>query len=127
MRCTANHGAHVTPQQHLRRLQTGKTPSYEKTGRVLTADASSSFSSNRKHVEAYEIALQKLGSAPDLITSSGKFSKVVKLTFDLVGAGNSNEMQRGQLVRQEANSVRAVFRLNSEGNAYNLVTMFPQV
>ncbi len=122
----ADHGAHVTPQQHLRRLKTGVAPSNRA---AAIPDASGSFATNKAHAAAYQRARQEIWKQPTIIVGKGagqRFWTKPVFEFDLKGAGFSYSLDGvGNLVRAKADRVRAVFKLNSAGTDYELVTMFP--
>jgi hypothetical protein len=123
-----DHGAHVTPAQHLHRLRTGETPTRPANPNADLPETSSGFATNKKHVEAHTQALTELAASPQLFTPTGNIQAVVRVRFRLEGAGYSYEIgHQGQLVRYEANNVRAVFRYNAATDTHRLITMFPEV
>jgi hypothetical protein len=122
----ADHGAQTTDVQHKRRLETGETPGGDHRP---IPDSSSKFATNAAQVDAYEKALNELGSnsaGPNsYMTTGGRMKVGVTVTVASPGCGFVFTLDAaGNLVRTRANGFTAIFRLNSQ-NWYDLITMFP--
>jgi RHS repeat-associated protein len=123
----AKHGAHVTPDQHYLRLTEGIAPGGTPGKKP---DFSSSFASDKTHVDAYERALYKMWENPT--KSSGGWKKAYQFTFDMEDAGRAYRLDgSGNLDWQKSDTVFAWFKMvpgteNDPIPDYYLFTMYPK-
>lgn len=129
----ADHGAQTTPEQQAHRLNTGETPGGrkpvyskgKKAGQPQIPKEASKFTSNEKHLEAYDKSQAELNNRIQNNSTNPNGREVIEVPCENCGESYSKDAA-GNLTRTDVNNAKAVYQKNPTTGEYDLVTLYPE-